>query len=131
MGGGAVTAMQTGSATEPVGTLPDVAVAPAAGELAGHVELHRHPEDVDRALLVRCADEARRRERRQRALPAPPAVGGVERDALVGRAERAEVVGAAYDPLDGGHHRAAVTAAAVARAHADALDVAAPQRAAA
>jgi hypothetical protein len=63
----------------------------------------------------------------QRPLPAPPAAVRVERGAVVGRAEGAEVGRAPHDPLERVHHRGAVTAAPLVGAHPDALDVARAQ----
>ena len=43
--------------------LPEVAVAPVAGELAGEIQRRRCPQDVDGAVLLRGADDAGRSQR--------------------------------------------------------------------
>ena len=61
---------------------PDVAVTPVAGELAGQVQRDTvDRQHVDRALLVRRHDHARRRQRRQPAAPRPPAAPAYRRAA--------------------------------------------------
>src|SRR5690242_17299342 len=104
------------------GRLPDVAVPPVAGERGGPVERHGDRKDVHGAVVVGRTPDAVRSERERRAGPRQPATGGVDGRARVRRAQRAEVVPAAHDPLQRGHHRAGVPATALVRPDTDALD---------
>src|SRR3954447_9915666 len=109
---------------------PYGAVAPVACQLADCVERGGQAEDEYRVVVVRGALNALRCESARRAAPALPPPRRVEVRGHVGRAERAEVVGAADHALDCVHHRVAVAAPATALTDGHALDVAGPQCAA-
>src|SRR5689334_20749356 len=111
------------------GISPDLAVAPVARQLAGHVELHRYGQHEHRPVVLLGADDPGRRQRTGRPFPEPPSERGIEAQAVVGRRQRSQVVPAADDPLDRFHERPAVALATPVLAHREALDVAGAQRA--
>src|SRR5262245_30031680 len=77
--------------------LPNVAVAPVAGQLA--IEIQRYPDrqHVDATVVIRGAHDALRRQRRRRPAPHLPATGRVETERLLGGPQPAQVVRAANE----------------------------------
>lgn len=108
--------------------LPEIAIPPVAGELGRQIHRLSDLKDVDRAVVVLGANDARRRERRRRPAPYLPAERRVKRRANVGRPQRTHVIGTANDALERLHERRAVTPPPAIGAHAHALDIARPQR---
>jgi hypothetical protein len=67
----------TAGLTGEAAALPQVAVAPVTGQLAGKIQRDLHRQDIDAAIVILGAPDAGRGERGGRPLPQHPAAGRV------------------------------------------------------